>query len=55
MTSHRDDDDSEFQATIDGLSHTSITTKLSVIESLDSDLLAESTALEAQRAQLHKH
>ena len=55
MTSHKDDDDSTFQATIDGLSHTSIPTKLSVIESLDADLLAESTALETQRSQLHKH
>lgn len=55
MTSHKDDNDGTFQATIDALSHTSIPTKLAVIESLDADLLAESTALETQRAQLHKH
>ena len=55
MTTHRNDDDSTFQGTIDALSHTSIPTKLAVIESLDADLLAESTALEAKRAQLHKH
>ena len=55
MTSHRDSTDTQFQAAIDGLSHTSIPTKLAVIESLDADLLAESTALETQRNQLHKH
>ena len=55
MTSHKDDNDSTFQATIDGLTHSSIPTKLAVIESLDADLLSESTALETQRAQLHKH
>lgn len=55
MSSHRDDDDAAFQATIDGLTHTSITTKLSTIESLESDLATETAALELQREQLHKH
>ena len=36
MTSHRDSTDTQFQASIDGLSHTSIPTKLAVIESLDA-------------------
>ena len=55
MTSHKDSTDTQFQATIDGLTHTSISTKLSIIESLDSDLSTETTGLEVQRAQLHKH
>ena len=55
MTSHRDDNDSQFQATIDALSHSSITTKLAIVESLETDLATEHTNLEAQRNQLHKH
>ena len=55
MTSHRDDNDAQFQATIDALSHSSITTKLAVVESLESDLATEHTNLETQRNQLHRH
>ena len=55
MTTFRDDDDTEFQTYIDGLSHSSISTKLGVIETLQTQLQTEQTALEAQRAQLHKH
>ena len=55
MTSHRDSNDSAFQTHIDGLSHSSITTKLSVIEALNAELVVEQTALEVQRSQLHKH
>ena len=55
MTTFRDDNDSAFQSHIDGLTHSSISTKLSVIEALETQLLTEQTALETQRAQLHKH
>ena len=55
MTTFRDDDDSAFQTHIDGLSHSSISTKLSAIEALETQLQTEQTALETQRAQLHKH
>ena len=55
MTSHRDDSDTTFQQTIDGLQHTSITTKLSVIDDLNDELLVEQAALEVQRGQLYKH
>ena len=55
MTTFRDDNDSAFQTHIDGLSHTSISTKLSVIQTLEAQLEVEQTALETQRAQLHKH
>ena len=51
MTSYRDDTDSEFQTHIDGLTHSSISTKLSVIEVLEGELASEQTAIEAQRAQ----
>ena len=53
MTSFKDDDDSTFQAHIDGLTHSSISTKLGVIETLETQLQSEQTAVEAQRAQLH--
>ena len=55
MTSHRDDDDSTFQSTIDALQHSSITTKLGVVDGLNDELEVEQAALEIQRAQLHKH
>ena len=55
MTSHKDSTDTQFQATIDSLQHSSISSKLSIIESLESDLSSETTGLEVQRAQLHKH
>jgi parallel beta-helix repeat protein len=55
MTTHRDSDDSVFQATIDALSHSSITTKLTKIQELNTELGVESTAIETQRGRLHKH
>ena len=55
MTTHRDSNDSAFQTHIDGLTHSSISTKLTVIETLNAQLVVEQTALEAQRSQLHKH
>ena len=55
MTTFRDDNDAAFQTHIDGLTHSSISTKLSVIETLETQLQTEQTALETQRAQLHKH
>ena len=55
MTTFRDNNDSEFQTYIDGLSHSSISSKLGVIETLETQLQTEQTAIEAQRAQLHKH
>lgn len=55
MSSHRDSNDSTFQAHIDALAHSNITTKLTKIVALNVDLTAESSALETQRSQLHKH
>ena len=55
MTTFRDDNDGEFQTYIDGLAHTSISTKLGVIQTLETQLQTEQTAIESQRAQLHKH
>ena len=55
MTAHRNSNDAAFQTHIDGLSHSSISTKLTVIETLNAELVVEQTALEVQRSQLHKH
>ena len=44
MTTFRDDDDSAFQTHIDGLTHSSISTKLSVIEALETQLQSEQRA-----------
>ena len=55
MTSHRDSNDTQFQATIDALSHSSISTKLATIQSLNTQLVTEQTALDVQRANLHRH
>ena len=55
MTAFRDDNDATFQTHIDGLTHSSISTKLSVIESLETQLQTEQTSIETQRAQLHRH
>ncbi len=55
MTSYRDSTQSQFQTHIDSLVHSSITSKLSVIDDLNDELVVEQTALEAQRNQLHQH
>ena len=55
MTSYRDSTASQFQTHIDSLVHSSITSKLSVIDDLNDELVVEQTALEAQRNQLHRH
>ena len=49
MTTFRDNDDSEFQTYINGLTHSSISSKLGVIETLETQLQTEQTAIEAQR------
>ena len=55
MTTHRDSDTATFQATIDALTHSSISTKLGVIDGLNDELVVEQSALEAQRNRLHQH
>ena len=55
MTTHRDSDAATFQATIDALTHSSISTKLGVIDGLNDEIVVEQTALEAQRNRLHLH
>ena len=55
MTTHRDSTTAQFQATIDALQHSSISTKLSVIDGLNDEIVVEQNALEAQRNRLHQH